>query len=782
MKISYQWIKELIPSFKKTPQELGEVLSTKIAETENIFDLSQGLEKVVVAEILEIKPHPRADKLKIVLVETGQGKRKIVCGAPNLIKGQKVPLALEGACLFNGLKIDKAVIRGVESKGMLCAEDELGLGVGHEGIMILSSDLKPGTKLIKALNRDDVILEIENKALTHRPDLFNHFGLAREIGAVLNLKTKIKDFSFPLVSKKDLIKIKIEEKNLCPRYLGVVMEGIKIKPSPLWLKNRLRNLGVKPINNLVDITNYVLWEIGQPLHAFDAEKIKGEEINVRLAQKGEKLLALDDQLYQLNSNNLVVADQEKPIALAGIIGGKESAITKETKKIIIESANFNPTQVRRSGWELGLRTEAVIRFEKGLPLSFASQGLVRAIELVKELAQGKVVSKIYDQQSPEAKKALNQKREIIFNPEKAQQFIGVDISPLKMKQILKNLGSKIKPQKKDLIIIPPDHRTDLTIFEDLVEEIVRIYGSEKINSQPILSAMCPLKQTPEYILENKLKNLLTSIGFDEVYSYAFSSEKKIKYFKENLKPREITNPLSSEEKYLRLSLVPDLIDKALKNSRYFSEFMIFEIGRVFCPQEKKKIGGLIFKESVKEKKNSSDIYANICERKCFLIKNTIDLIFQQINIDQDKIVYPLKISLKEEIKYQEKVIGFWGENQTQAYFELDFESLLKLPKQEKKYKKIINYPPVKRDLAFLINDNVCWRDIYQSLKKLDNYIVDLIPFDLFQDQELGGKYNLGFHVIYQSDQGTLKSAVIEKIEEKIIKLMKEKFKAQLRDF
>ncbi|MBU4369827.1 phenylalanine--tRNA ligase subunit beta, partial [Patescibacteria group bacterium] len=315
MKLSYNWLKQLLPGLKKSPQQLGEILSMQIAEVEEIFKLSQGLEKVIVAEIIKIKPHPRADKLKIAVVNNGKAKQEIVCGASNIKDGQKVPLALSGAVLPNGMEIKPAVIRGVKSNGMLCSEDELGLGSDQEGILILPSSLKPGQLLTKALKLDDTILDVENKSLTHRPDLFSHIGFAREIGVVLNIKPKFKDLKLKSTSNKSPIQIKVEDKKLCPRYMAVVMDDVKIAPSPDWLQTRLRNLGIKSINNVVDITNYILTEIGQPLHAFDANKLaptnyeskqitnKQIQIIIRRAKANEKLLALDGQEYKLLNDN-----------------------------------------------------------------------------------------------------------------------------------------------------------------------------------------------------------------------------------------------------------------------------------------------------------------------------------------------------------------------------------------------------------------------------------------------------------------------------------------------
>lgn len=784
MKLSYNWLKQFLPALKKSPEQLGEILSMKVAEVEEIINPGKNLEKVIVAEILEVKSHPRADKLKIAVVDTGKGKKEIVCGAPNIKAWQKVPLALTGACLANGLEIKEAVIRGIKSNGMLCAEDELGLGPDHEGILILDSKMKVGQVLSKALGLDDVILEMENKSLTHRPDLFSHFGFVREIRTVLGLKTGSEKKKLKIKkSNKSPIQVKVLDAEFCPRYMAVVMDKVEISPSPLWLQSRLRNLGIKSINNVVDATNYVLMEIGQPLHAFDADKIQGNKIVVRRARKGEKLLALDKEEYELSNDDLIIADAKKPVALAGIIGGEKSGIDEKTKRIVIESAAFDPVAVRKTSWRSGLRTEAVIRFEKGLPLVFPERGLERAVELIRELAGGGVVSKIYDLKSKKADKILKQKREIVFSPEKARKFIGEEIKDGMMKNILQGLGVEIKIMGGKWTALLPAHRPDLDLFEDLMEEIVRIYGSEKIVPKPLLGELSPVQPTLESVLEKKLTNILTGCGFDEVYNYAFADEKRMEYFGEKKDWREIDNPLNMEQQYLRQSLVPGLVANAEKNSRYFFDFKIFEIGKVFCREEKKKAAGLIFSREKEGKKEDKNIYRRICERKCFAIKNVLELIFDHLGLEKGKMTYPQNVSARAIIRYQDREIGFLGEkDENTAYFELDLDFLLKEEKKTREYKKIVYYPSIKRDLAFLVDKNVSWKQIHQVLKNLDELIVEMEPFDIFEDKEFGDKCNLGFHVTYQSSDRTLKTEEVERIQKRIIGAMKEKFNAQLRDF
>ncbi|MCD6441971.1 phenylalanine--tRNA ligase subunit beta, partial [bacterium] len=439
MLLSYNWLKQLLPSLRRIPPErMLKFLRAGIANAESFEKLNKTLNnKIVVGEIIDITNHPNADKLRLVVVNIGKEKVKVVCGASNIEKGQKVPIALNGAMLPNNQVIKSTVIRGVKSNGMLCSEKELGIGSDAKGICIFPEHFKVGQPIVGVLGLNDVIFDIENKSITHRPDLFNHLGFVREISAYLNLRfdDKIKKTKIKNIIKKPetALDIKIQEENICSRYMAVVLDDIKICPSSQWMQNRLRNLGIQPINNVVDVMNYVMLEMGQPLHAFDFDKIsttknkKLKQIIIRKAHSGEKILALDERRYELTKDDIVITDDNGPIALAGLIGGQNSGINNNTKRIIIESANFNPVALRRTSWRLGLRTEAVLRFEKGLPLIFAEIGISRAIQLIQEVVGAKVVSKVYDIKSRKDTIALNKRHNIIFNFERARKFIGVNI-------------------------------------------------------------------------------------------------------------------------------------------------------------------------------------------------------------------------------------------------------------------------------------------------------------------------------------------------------------------
>lgn len=814
MKLSYSWLKELT-GCKLSPEKLAEILNLQVAAVEGIKKIGEGLDKVVVAEILEIKKHPQADRLQLVKVATKQfGDKKtqqfdIVCGAFNIKIGDKVPLALPGAKLANGTVIKESVIRGEKSQGMLCAEDELGIGDDHTGILILDKLAKVGEEVSKILGLDETIIEIENSALTHRPDLFGHIGFAKEISAITNSKLKIQNSELKLKTKNLInLKIKVEDYKNCPRYMAVVMDNIKIAPSPIWLQNRLRNLGIRPINNVVDITNYVLLEIGQPLHAFDfdrlanghkssanirgiGDRIHGDsrKIIIRRAKTGEKLFCLDGVERELDSNILVIADAQKPIALAGIMGGEHSGITENTKTVVIESANFNPVVIRKGARQLGLRTEANLRFEKGLPLIFTEQGMVRAIELIQKIANGRIISEIYDVKSKEVEKKLKTKKIINVEIEKISDLIGEKISEAQIKKYLTNLGFITKKTGKSIRLVVPTHRNDIEYPEDVIEEVARIYGYQKIKPEPIKANLEVVASDPLLKLEKNLKNILIGLGFDEIYNYSFYGEKTINFLKlKKNEHLEIANPLNPDQQYLRTSLLPKLLEKAAANNPFFDSFRIFEIGQIYklLLEQNKYLGGLILEKN---------------KKMLYLIKGVIETILEKIGVHKEQISYQL--SQNQNYQYLDNFTGVMIEGEAiglfglvkhhvkdnlkitadLGVFEINLEKLVKIESGEKKFEKISAYPPIRRDLALIIPKNIIFNDLYQTIKKFNTLIYAVEPFDVFESEKLGpGVRNVAFHLTFQSFERTLVSQEVDKIITDLVRTLGQKFQAKLRNF
>jgi len=800
MKISRNWIND----FVKIPdslsaKELGLKLTMAMAEVEGFVDQKESLKGVVVGEILEVKKHPNADKLKLAIVDIGTKKLNIVCGGPNIEKGQKVPLATLGTVLPNGLKIEKVKVRGEESEGMLCAEDELGLGKDHSGILILDKKVKVGESLTKALGLDDVIYEIDNKSLTHRPDLWSQYGVAREVAAILSEKLKAyKVESFK--EGKEKLDIKVEDFKLCPRYMGVVLEGIEIAESPEWLKKRVSAVGMRPINNVVDITNYVMMEIGQPLHAFDYDKLEGHRIIVRQAKPGEKIQTLDDQDRKLDEGTLVIADAKKPVAIAGVMGGANTEIDNQTKKVIIESANFSHVSIRKTEAKLGLRSEASIRFEKSLDPNIAELGIKKAIELILQICpKAKVVSKIED-----VKKFKLEQGPIKVSFDFLNKRIGQEIEPQKVIKILERLGFEVKKQKDGLSILVPTWRAtkDVSIPEDIVEEVARIYGYDNLKINMPLVAMERPEINKERELERKIKNILAyGLAMSEVYNYSFNSEEQLHKIGLPIDSHiKIANPLSGETTRLRISLLPNLLNNIIANERFFNEIKLFEVGSVYL---KDKPG-----ESISEKKQGflpyqEKYFAGVIAQKedqmpFYTAKNIIESLFKKLHL-----AYQIKevktapvwayagrtaaivlngkqIGLVTE--FNPKLYGKLDINNKVGIFEFSLTELNKVYTDEMAYLAISKFPSIDLDVSMIIDKQILWAEVKNLVLGVEKDLIREIKiFDVYEGKNIpAGKKSIAFRIEYRSDDKTLTMEEVQIIQQKVLNILEQKFGAQIR--
>ena len=495
MYISLNWLKDYVKITSKIkPENIAEELTNHTVEVEGFINSAAQFNKVVIGKILEINPHPNADRLRLTLVDIKSKKLNIVCGAPNLELGQLVAVAMVGAILPNGLEIKESLIRGEKSEGMLCAEDELGLGKDHDGIMAINENAKVGEAFAKYLKSDDIVLEIDNKSLSNRPDLLNHYGIARELSAIFDLTLKpyekviSRKWDF-LSDKENKFEVKVMASDLCLRYMAVAISNIEIKESPAWLKDRLIAANQRPINNIVDLTNYVMFDCGQPMHAFDATKIK--KIVVRRAEKDEVIETLDEKNRILSADDLVISDGKEPVALAGVMGGHNSEITADTTELLLESANFIAHSVRKTSQKLGLRTESSVRFEKALDPALTELAIFRFLTLLKEICPDmKINSSLIDINN------VNQKELIVdFDLEWLTNKIGQEIPKDNVINILEKLGFILEDKKTEIlkVHIPSWRATkDISNKEDLAEEIIRLYGYNNIDSQmPILTMDLP---------------------------------------------------------------------------------------------------------------------------------------------------------------------------------------------------------------------------------------------------------------------------------------------------
>ena len=808
MYISLNWLKDFVEIPKSiTPEELGLKLSTHTVEIDKVISQKEKFNKIVVGKILEIKKHPSADRLQLVKVDIGKEKLDIVCGATNIKPGNFVPVALVGAILPNGLEIKAAEIRGVKSNGMLCAEDELGMGEDHTGIMILSG-AKAGQNLAEHFKLDDTIFEVDNKSITNRPDLWSHLGLAREISAFLNIKLKEPKLDLNKLAKGkgklEKIKVEVKDSKLCPRYMAIKVSGIAIGASPAWMQERLSAVGLRPISNIVDITNYVMLELGQPLHAFDASLVK--EIGVRRAKKGETMETLDGQPRELDDEMLLITDGVKGVAIAGVMGGLSSEISQETKAIIIEAANFEPVQIRKTSQKLGLRTESSMRFEKSLDPNLCALAIARAVELVKKLCpKAEVASDLVDIKSF----SLDQ-GPIELNLEWLEAIIGEKFEEKKIINILEGLGFTVKKEKGKLEVTVPTWRAtkDISIPEDLVEEIVRIYGYNNLKLEMPKVVMEAPRVNKERILERKIKEILSQgARLTETYNYSFVGQEQLKKLKMEIKDYvKLANPIASQHTLLRQSLVPNLLENVKVNQSRYSEFGLFEIGNIFMDLTGEEDKGGEKKEKLPfQEKKLGIILAGEKKGETFKkVKGLVEYLFDYFGLtasfesleDQpgwaDKKA-ATKITAKGGdknglglvAKLDSQIAATLNMKKEVAIAEISFKELAGpiLNKGVKKYEKIPKYPPVIRDLAFVVGSKILYNDIKNEIENFSRLVKEVELFDVYEGEGLGeNNRNLAFHIIYQAPDRTLTAEEIEKEQANLIKLLEKKFGAQIRNF
>lgn len=751
MKILKSWLKDYI-DVKLTDSEIAEKLNISGTEVESVTSSLDS--NVVVAEIKDIKKHPNADRLRIATVFDGKSDLTVVCGAPNIEIGQKVPLAKLGARLGD-IEIKKTEIRGVESEGMICAEDELGLGDDHSGIIVLPKEYKIGKPLNEYMESDTVFdLEIT----PNRGDCLSHIGIAREIAALTCESISKAPISLDMNSTniKDKISIKISDKKLCPQYMARSIEGVKVGVSPDWLKKRLESLGLKPINNIVDVTNFIMYDLGQPLHAFDADKIDSKEIIVRKNKPNEKIETLDG-IERAIKDAILITDKDKAIAIAGVMGGKNSEISEQTTRVIIESAEFDRKNIRKTVKELGLVTEASYRFERGIDSGSVEYALNKAAKMMQELAGGRILSGIVR----EEEKTQNKTLEIEY--EKINNLTGLDLSVSEINRILNSLGFEIKNN----ICVVPFWRHDIEIWQDLAEEVARIYGYNKITPLALHEVKAPKKST--YYYKEKLKDALVEAGFVETINYPYLSEAGIKAA--NLKTKdllEIANPIQPENKYLRNSLIPGLLKSIAKNPS-FDPVLFFEIGKVFSG--KNENNNLAIVSTGKNAKIEIEmVIEDICSKfkinkKYFSIKELSGDELQKFKIKK-LVAYTTELNLDSLIS-SIKVSGD--------------ELELKLSQKRINYRTVSKFPAVTRDLAFIVDKKVESAEVEGVIGETSELIARVELFDEFASDKFGAnKKNVAFHIYLQHPERTMVDKEADDIIQSVIKNIEGKFKASLR--
>lgn len=753
MLLPVSWLRPYLPKLPPTPK-LVETLMMHGLDVEEVISGRDDFNNVVVGEIVAIKPHPNADKLRIAEVVVGSDKsnsagQEIVCGAPNIKVGQKVPVALVGAKLPNGITIEPRAIRGITSNGMICAEDELGLGQGHAGVLILDAGVKVGTPFAEALLPGDDVIDLAIPA--NRADLMAMRGLAWEIGAMLGQKPKFtttKDMVREAPSKGS-VTVQIADQHLCLLLTARIIRGVAMKPTPMWIVDRLKSAGMRSVNIIADITNYVMLEYGQPLHAYDADKVRGQTLIVRSAKAGEKLKTLDGKTRTLTPEMLVIADAERVIGLAGVMGGEDTEVTDATTEIILEAAIFDPVAIRKTSRQLGLMSEASKRFEKGLWPCLPTQASAAAAAMIVELCGGTA-----ELGMASVGKEKNSTIAISLDPKYISQRLGMTITPAKCKTILTTLGFDVKGTAKSWKVIIPEWRIDVSLPEDIVDEVGRMVGYEKLpKAMPAVDAN--INDLPSLIrFKEEVKNILVDMGMTEVISHAFYGKKSAGMIQGQ--HFEVANPLDETQHMLRKSLIPQITNVLHREADAGHDAMIFEVGRVFDPTQKGNIEGqqrwkLAIGFAQKPDSSSPMILSEVSQK--FFAK-------LGANFDLKDISSPDDVFRARRLKYGELDLIMLMKASKPNFGSWDFKRHIK---ENVKYVEQSKYPAIVRDISFWAPEGF---NMHNPISKL-NLKPLLSAYKIIDRFQKGEKISYTVSFKYQSPDRTLTKAEVDKIEEKI---------------
>ncbi len=806
MKISYNWLKQFIKIDANSDDTAALLtdLGLEVEGVEKYQSVKGGLEGIVVGHVLTCKPHPNADRLKVTTVDLGDGTPvQIVCGAANVAAGQKVPVATIGTTLYdkegNAFVIKKGKIRDEESHGMICAEDEIGLGNSHDGIMVLADDLKPGTSVAKVFKiENDEIFEI---GLTpNRADAMSHLGVARDLRAGMLQKGAHVELITPSVSnfridKRTLkIDVDIKENKLAPRYCGVTISGITVKPSPEWLQNRLKSIGLNPKNNVVDVTNYVLHELGQPLHAFDASKIHGK-VQVKTLPAGTKFTTLDDIERTLHEEDLMICDDKGPMCIAGVFGGKNSGVTEGTSAIFLESAYFNPVSVRKTAKRHSLSTDASFRFERGIDPTITEYALKRAALLIQEVAGGEITSDVIDIYPKKIEDFT-----VFLNYAKTAKLIGQDLPKETIKKILASLDIKVNSVTDGgLGLIIPSYRVDVNREIDVIEEILRVYGYNNINfTKKVNATMFNSPRTEDYKVQNIVASQLNTAGFHEMMANSLTSPEYTGLTDTIQAENNVAmlNPLSSELSVMRQSLLFSGLEAISYNiNRRNADLKLFEFGKTYHKmadgyQENKHltlfVSGNRNGESWASPQKTSDF---------FLFKGYVDGILARLGIDKaqtqplvsDVFAEGLSLAIGNGVLVEfgtvkRSVLKHFDIKQEVLFADFNWDQVLKIASNKIKFTDIPKYPEVRRDLALLIDQEVSFESVYKVARQSEKSLLkDVSLFDVYEGKNLPeGKKSYAVSFIIQDNSKTLTDEQVEKIMGKLQQNFEKELGASLR--
>ncbi len=801
MKVSLNWIKDYV-EIRMGLKELTNLLTMAGLEVEGATSVGEGLERVVVAEIQSIRKHPNADRLSLVEAKTDRETFSIVCGATNIREGQKVPLALVGARLPNGVAIKRSKIRGVTSDGMLCSETELGLGQDASGIMILPGSVPLGVELAEALGLKDTVLDIS--ITPNRPDCLSVIGVAREIAALTHQRVKYPASSLASGGEEihQKTSVTILDQDLCPRYVARMIEEVKIGPAPQWMSNRLERVGIRSISNVVDVTNYVMMEYGQPLHAFDFELLEGNRIIVRRAKEGEEFVTLDGVKRALDGEMLMICDAAKPVAIAGIMGGLNSEIKEDTKRVLLESAYFNPAGTRRTSRKLGLETEAAYRFGRGVDYGGCLAAANRAAQLIRELARGRVVEGVVD-----AYPAPIHPNPIRLSIGKVRQILGTEVSAAQARSYLEGLELEVREADGEaLVVVPPSFRGDLEREIDLVEEVARLDGFEKIPLTLPKGPPSSEERSKEFVVERKAIDALLHHGYHEVITYSFTSPAswdRIGLPSDDSRRQHlrIVNPLTEDLSVMRTTLIPGLMETARYNvSRKISNLKLFELRKVFLPQEGEKLPREAKFLAGLAMGFDSDPHWAFSPRPVdfYDIKGCIEDLLDSLQIKGAAFgkagdvpyLHPGKASkvvLDHEVlgvlgEVHPRVLGHYEVQGAVYLFELDFSKMVKGAGEGRRYQPLPRFPAVYRDLSVVVDGDLEAERVVETIRSFRQpYVEEVNVFDLYQGPPIPeGKKGVSYRIRYQANDRTLTDEEVNRYHEEIFSRLKEVFRIDLR--
>ncbi|MBN2523967.1 MAG: phenylalanine--tRNA ligase subunit beta [Bacteroidales bacterium] len=815
MKISYNWLNDYI-DIDVDPNKLADILTNIGLEVEGIEQFEEvrgGMKGLIIGEVLTCEKHPNADKLSITTVNTGKGNPlKIVCGAPNVAPKQKVVVATPGTILFVGDKeftIQKTKIRGAESEGMICAEDEIGIGTVHEGILVLDEKAVPGTSAADYFQIvSDTVFEI---GLTpNRIDAASHFGTARDLAAFFSLLGKVNlrkpDISsFASDNNSFHIPIEIKDSEGCRRFTGLTISDLDVKPSPKWLQRKLKSIGLSPINNIVDVTNFVLHELGQPLHAYDANKLNGKKIIVQRLPSGTRFITLDEEERELSDEDIMVCDAKEPVCIAGVFGGLDSGITENTKAIFLESAYFDPVLVRRTARRHDLNTDSSFRFERGVDPENTLYALKRAAILIKELAGGKITSEALDIHSVPVKAVV---LDISF--EHIDRLIGKSLDKKILRNILQSLDFEIKKEGKEQFTLRvPPYRVDVTREADVIEEILRIYGYNKIEISDKLNASLSYVDQPENeIMVDKVSNFLSANGFHEIMSNSLT--KKDYYLDLTTYPEDklvnILNPLSNELNVMRQTLLFNGLEAIAYNMNHKNQNLrLYEYGRVYSLKSKNtaqfknfhevpSFGLFITGDHDEQSWAIPDSSSTFFQLKAFY-QNLIQYIGVDPKVFDVKLINNQKDIFSGGLHYFHKnnivikagsihpdILQQFDIEKEVFFSEINWEYLITLVDRKNRFNEMCRYPEVRRDLALLIDEDISYSSIEKIAFQTENNLLKRVNlFDYYKGKNIPeGKKSYAVSFVLQDQKKTLTDKEIEKIMEKISDNLKKDLHAELR--